>query len=459
MPVRFSDTIGGGTGGGPNPTDDFSLALLVPETNAAPTDAATEQIAGTFAEDIIQGTKPVFHNDTGNSSASSSSNINLGRPTATVDGDLLVAVINLSAASGALVITPPAGWTQLGSTHSVTDASLGITLTSAAYAKIAASEPTSWTWSWSPNANTRACDVMAFTGGKIPTDFSWLSNATQETFQQYGTVTSAVTGQELIVAIASLKRVAGQEGWSIAPTNLTNRTGDIVAAGANRAELQIWSGINGSGSGFVQKIEADIHTAFVIIAPPADNPATESTTLTFPAGNFDDPNTAPTDARSALLRVWLANSAGTDVSNPANANGANNGVNAVVQTAALASNPETLTSDIGVNVGAGLTFSALTYRGWFRARTTLVTSTAAVIAHSSTAAFADITMFTQSTLNGDTNHLGGTFTFDLLAAGVDTLAKLQSLQIFHRTTDAVAGVTPAILDVDAGAADIVATSI
>ena len=459
MGVRFTDTIVSGGGGGPNPTDDFSLQIRANDTNSAPTDDSTFAISGTFAEDIIQGTKPVFHNDSNNANGSSSSSITLNRPTSTQDGDLLIAVINLSAASGILAITPPAGWTELTTEQSVTDSGLSITLTSQAFAKIAASEPTTWTWTYSPNADSRTGDVMAFTGGKIPSSIAVSSGSTQTTIQNYGTLSNGVTGQEVVVALCSLAQDTAASGWAIGPTNLTDRTGDVNPAGSNKADMQIWSGLNGSGAGTVQKTEADVYVSFVLIAPPANNPATEAASLTFPAGDFDDANTVPTDTKSALLRVWLANSAGTDVASPANANGANNASNAVVSTAALGSNPETLTSDIGVSVGAGLTFSSLIYRGWFRARTTLITSTAEVVAHSSSGAFGDIVMFTQSTLNGDTNHLGGTFTFDLLAAGVDTLAKLQTLQILHRCTDAVAGVTPAILDVDAGAADIVATSI
>ena len=51
-------------------------------------------------------------------------------------------------------------------------------------------------------------------------------------------------------------------------------------------------------------------------------------------------------------------------------------------------------------------------------------------------------------------YLTGDFTYDLYAAGVNTLAKLQSCQMLHRVSDAVAGVTPHVLTVDAGAIDI-----
>ena len=443
--------------GTPNIEDGFSVAIQANESNVAPTDAATEMISGEFTDEILAGTRPIFHHDANNTGGSSSSSITLSRPTATVDTDLLIAVITLTAASGALAITPPAGWTELTSEQTVTDAALGVTITSQAFAKIAASEPTSWNWSYTPNADSRAGDVMAFTGGKLPTDIAVSSSATQSMTQNYGTLsTSMVTHQEIVVAMCSVAQDPAQSGWISPPVNLTNRTGDLNPAGTNKADMQIWSGYGGSAVGTATKTEADVYISFILIASPADAPMVETASASI--SGFTDDNTTPSENRSALLRVWLANSAGTDVANPSNANGSNNATNAVVSTAALASNPEVMTSDVGSSIGS-ISYTSAIYRGWFRARTTLITSTAEVIAQSSTAAFADIVMFTQSSLGGDTNHLSGTFIFDLIAAGVDTLSKLQSLQILHRCTDAVAGVSPAILDVDAGAVDIVATSI
>lgn len=224
------------------------------------------------------------------------------------------------------------------------------------------------------------------------------------------------------------------------------------------------------GDAFTESIGLTIQTTDANAAP-TDNPTfqlnvatsdsnaepTEAVGLTI--GGQADTNATPTDARSALIRVWLSASAGAGVTNPANADGQNDAVNATVSTAVAGSTTETMTSALGSNVPSGITFSSANYRGWVRFQTTLITSTARLIARSTSALFSDITMFTQSTLNGDTNFLDGSFTFDLVAAGVNTLAKLQSLQIVHETVDAAAGVTPAIVTVDAGAVDIVVTSI
>lgn len=187
---------------------------------------------------------------------------------------------------------------------------------------------------------------------------------------------------------------------------------------------------------------------------------TEEALLTFPSGGFDEQNAEPSEARSVLLRVWLSNTTGSSgVANPSNANGPNDGLIATCQTQVGGSNPEVLTSDCGVNVPAGVTFTGLLYRGWFRARIVIGTSLIRLIARSNAALFADITMYSINTPGADDNHLTGNFTFDLFAAGVNTLAKLQSLTIRQESQDAVNGVTPATLDVDAGAADITVTSI
>jgi hypothetical protein len=181
---------------------------------------------------------------------------------------------------------------------------------------------------------------------------------------------------------------------------------------------------------------------------------TEEVSLGFPKGVWGESSIAPTDEKGFLIRVWLSGSSGANVVNPSNADGSDNGSNAVVSTTPLESNIETLTSNIGTSIVGSLNLTAISYRGWFRARTSLSTSTASVIAHSTDGSFTDIIMFTLNSGGGDLNFLDGSFTFDLFTAGVDTLDKLKSLQVYHRCIDAVAGVTPGILDVDAGSADI-----
>ena len=157
------------------------------------------------------------------------------------------------------------------------------------------------------------------------------------------------------------------------------------------------------------------------------------------------------------MRVWLSGSTGTGVVDPGNADGEfvnnNVGLEAVVRTAVAGSTTETLTSQLGSNVPTATVTSVL-YRGWFGSENTLITSVGEIILHSTTAAFTDITMFSNSAPNTIIDHSTDTFTFDVVAAGVDTLAKLQSCEVLHRTTDAAAGVTPHTLSVWAGAFEI-----
>jgi hypothetical protein len=167
---------------------------------------------------------------------------------------------------------------------------------------------------------------------------------------------------------------------------------------------------------------------------------------------FADTVGALTDARASTAQFFLSGSVNTSqVTNPGNANGKNDGTSSSQQTAPAAAATSRMTSNVGAGIAAGTIFSTAIYRGWFVATVTVPTSTISITAHSSSALFTDVTvMTTTATLNSS----GGTFTFDLVAAGINTLAKLQSMQVFHNTADAVAGVTPAVLTVDAGAVEL-----
>lgn len=183
---------------------------------------------------------------------------------------------------------------------------------------------------------------------------------------------------------------------------------------------------------------------------------TEAVSLTFPSGNFGSTNAAPTEGSSFTVRVWLASNAAVDgaPANVANADGQNDGAVCTLETNVAGSNEESINSDIGAVVPGGLTISSVTYRGWFTSENTLVTSKGEIWAESDTAAFSDILVFRNQDLNTTFDHSSGDFTFDLYAAGVDTSAKLSSLQIRHYVNDAVAGVTPHTMTVDAGAVDV-----
>lgn len=226
----------------------------------------------------------------------------------------------------------------------------------------------------------------------------------------------------------------------------------------------------GGGAGFtdafsVGVIANDNNTApadanaYAITLDQSDTNAeqSEDVLLGFPTGNFGDSSIVPTDGVGTVIIVWLNGSTGTsNAANPSNANGSNNTTLATLQTAAAGAATATLTSFCGNNV-PNFTPTAATYRGYLRAVNTVVTSTSTIIATSPLGLFSNITLYTFSALTSTDDRLSGNFTFDLFAAGVNTLAKLQDLKILHRTTDAVAGVTPAVMTVDAGAIEVTMT--
>lgn len=197
---------------------------------------------------------------------------------------------------------------------------------------------------------------------------------------------------------------------------------------------------------------ADTNTApadaatFLINLAQAETIPTQSDTLTrLSLAGYNDSNAAGTDARTSTAYFWLSGSTGTsNVTNPANANGPNNGVNSSQTTVALGATTSTLTSNVGNGIPAGTPIVSAIYRGWFRYTETLGTSSGQINAVGS---FGTVSMLA---ITANVDHLTGTFTFDLIAAGINTLAELQSMTVTHSTTDAAAGVTPAIMLVDAG---------
>lgn len=184
---------------------------------------------------------------------------------------------------------------------------------------------------------------------------------------------------------------------------------------------------------------------FLVNLAQAETIPTNSDALTrLSVAGYNDSNVAATDARTTQANFWLSGSAGTGVATPANADSVNNGTNAVVSTAVLGPTTETLTSNVGNGIPNGITFGAATYRGWFQYTETLGTSSGSV-----NAVYSGGTVVMLA-ITANTDHSSGSFTFDLVAAGINTLAKLQSMTVTHSTTDASAGVTPAVLNVDAG---------
>lgn len=184
--------------------------------------------------------------------------------------------------------------------------------------------------------------------------------------------------------------------------------------------------------------------------------AADAATLKFPSPDFADTSAAPSDTDTTTLRAWLSAStvvSTNGVTNIANMNGANNAtVTTYTSQAAGDANPRT-TSTLGANVPT-VTVTSAVVRVWFKSVNTLATSTTQLVISSTGGLFADKVMFSNTTASSTVDHLVGDFTYDLIANGVNTLAKIQSVVFKASTQDAVAGVTPAVLTIDAATIEI-----
>lgn len=201
--------------------------------------------------------------------------------------------------------------------------------------------------------------------------------------------------------------------------------------------------------------------ALALAQAEASAAPTEAVKLGISGTGVNDSNAAPTETKTFTMRIWLSGSAtapdlgaSDPVTNPANADGANNGTVATLQTAVAGNGNCALGSALGVNIPAGVSVASAVYRGWFKSVNTLITSSGNLYLHSLTGLFADRTFFTNAGLNTTVDHLSGDFTYDLIANGINTLAKLKDIRMLHYTRDTVSGVTPHVLTVDAGCIEL-----
>lgn len=110
------------------------------------------------------------------------------KPTGTVDNDILVALLYVE---GGKTVTAPSGWTQFATFHQATD-NYDMTL----WWKRAASEGTSWTWSWSAPSVWRDAWVVALSGAVTsgsPLDGTSTSNSGTGTAAACNSITLAET--------------------------------------------------------------------------------------------------------------------------------------------------------------------------------------------------------------------------------------------------------------------------
>jgi hypothetical protein len=138
----------------------------------------------------------------GNAATTTNGDQILSKPSGVVDGNLLVAVWYLETDVNT-VDSVPAGWNLAGSIANTGAFTIRV------YWKIAASEPSAWTWSAGTNATWSAAVVAAFTGGSGSGSFidvvgtGGQADGVVNTSQTAPSVTTTVNNSLVIFAYAN----------------------------------------------------------------------------------------------------------------------------------------------------------------------------------------------------------------------------------------------------------------
>ena len=149
--------------------------------------------------------------------AGASTTVVIANPAGMVDGDVLQACIAWTG--GGITMTPPAGWTLVPDSFTVSGA-----LNGSMYTKVAAGEPASWTWTASLATNITGA-VHALTGGDQSTPA--------------GATLGAAYGQGAAIAAPSVMAALGHQMLvamfvtSVSPTTYTVDTPMIERADLN----------------------------------------------------------------------------------------------------------------------------------------------------------------------------------------------------------------------------------
>jgi hypothetical protein len=152
--------------------------------------------------------------------ATSGTDCVINKPTGTVQGDVMVAVINFNSN---ITVTAPSGWTTIDEDDGIPSAG-----TALIYYKVAgASEPTTYTWQGS--ASNRYGGVIATFTGSFNSDpsngtFSYAISATTSTTNVTANAMTLTSGCAMVVYLGAYDQVAGNvwtkpSGWTDACLN------------------------------------------------------------------------------------------------------------------------------------------------------------------------------------------------------------------------------------------------
>lgn len=212
---------------------------------------------------------------TANAASYTSSSVTITTPTGTVDGDLLIALIQNDSSA---TITPPAGWTAIASTPGASS-----------FYKIAASEGASYVFT--PSAGSGVGTVARITGHNTtsPIADSAAAYATSSLTGIAPSVTASVASSGLVQMVQT---TGSSSAWT-APGTAT-KVYDLVVSSKNVAGGQetVGSGATGTRTWTANNTAGDTSALSVAVNPPVvpGSPGTvkiiyrTNNTFTVPAG-------------------------------------------------------------------------------------------------------------------------------------------------------------------------------
>lgn len=244
------------------------------------------------------------------------SSIAVNKPAGVADGDLLIAFVETQGLNEYKAISPPAGWTRAGAPAQELDSTLSpgntLNLTHTVFYKIAASEGANYNFSFSGATNNTArlsvAAILAYQNGSAITPIPiWNSSGddTRSASQSYGP-TTANANDELVVSFAAVFAATG--GWSAGPSNLTDRTGDVVTStGINDLDMRVWSAPVAAGfpSGAVTHRESTVYSSHAVLLRTGrtvvTDPRGHATSYTFDSRLRTQTQTDVVDANTYVL--------------------------------------------------------------------------------------------------------------------------------------------------------------
>lgn len=289
IPAAWTDDSAVGTITWSNPTnaaaDDGAFASAAVGTShylkglnpggTIPSSATIQGIKATVKRKVSASATPAFRN--AQTASASAAGIAVTKPTGTVDGDFLLAVIEIaSVAIGSPAITAPAGWALVTRTD-YPDRIVAL------YSKTAASEGASWTWSgnpgnwagcvgaWSavdtanPFADPPALSAISVVSANVSNQYTYTMPATTEDHVRIvGFGIPLTTDVALTLGPASMSFRAAAVYTATSP-HCDIVLADLDQAAAGTAGTLTWTGDTGSAGAFGLFITVGLRGAATVV--------------------------------------------------------------------------------------------------------------------------------------------------------------------------------------------------